>query len=229
MFDYTTMANVAAERGRRYAVLATLYSAPPTAELVESLQAEPLQMGPGNEAAKLVTDEMKSFYEEISAIDNKENELTAEYTRLFVLPSGVHPVESFYLDEKQRVGGKISVMVQTAYRNAGIQLTKDCLELPDHIGVELECLNFLCFIEEQLWRAQNIDGLRQNLKHQHDLLVSHLLRWYQPFCARVIKESRSGLYRALAYLTLDLLQTEGEFVPGLVEQLETEGRVSCEC
>ncbi|WP_260292082.1 TorD/DmsD family molecular chaperone [Sedimenticola hydrogenitrophicus] len=229
MIDYTTMADVAAERGRRYAVLATLYSAPPSAELLESLQAEPLLMESGNAAAEMATEEMIAFLEEMSSSENIENELTAEYTRLFVLPSGVHPHESFYLDEKQRVGGRISVRVQAAYHNAGVQLTKDCLELPDHIGVELESLNFLCGIEEQLWRAENIDGLRQNIKHQSDFLAGHLLLWYQPFCARVIQESKSGLYRALAYLTLDLLQTEGEFVPGLFEQLETEGRVSCEC
>lgn len=227
MIDPKEMQHVAVGRAKTYAVLAALYSAPPTPELAAMIGAGEITTE-GNGALSSAAAELTACFRQATSDALMDSEVVAEYTRLFVLPSGVIPHESFYADKNRRIGGHVTVAVRQFYESAGAELTGACLELPDHIGVELEFMKFLCDIEAQLWLAPDHEGLRQCLEFQCDFLADHLLQWQRALCDRIVNESTMDLYRALARLTADFLEAEWAFVPELAGGICSEGRKLCE-
>lgn len=223
MTDPNEMRAVAAGRAQTYAILAALYSAPPSAEMTALARSGGLRQE-GNSALAAAANALTEAF----AADVPEAEVVAEHTRLFVLPSGVVPHESNYVDENRRIGGHITVAVQRFYEAAAAQFTKDCLELADHVGVELEFMKFLCDLEAQFWLADDEEGLRKCLAFQDDFLGNHLLRWHRTLCEKVIEEAGLDLYRALACLTLEFLEAERNHVPELNNRILSERRSTCE-
>ncbi len=226
MIDSNEMLTVAGGRAKTYAVLAALYSAPPSAELAALVRAGGLASecnSPLSAAAEALTESFRR-----AASDGlPEAELIAEHTRLFTLPSGIVPHESYYADENQRVGGRVTAAVKLYYDTAAAQLTGACLELPDHIGVELEFMKFLCDLEAQFWQASNEEGLRKCLDFQAGFLADHLLRWHRELCEKIRNETSLEIYRALANLTFEFLEAERAFVPDLVKGIHSEWRTPC--
>ncbi|MBI4753931.1 MAG: molecular chaperone TorD family protein [Betaproteobacteria bacterium] len=227
MINSEDLRDIAAGRAKTYAVLAALYAAPPAPELAATIRAGGLAQEPGSTLAD-AADELTECFRR-AARDETGNEVVAEHTRLFVLPSGVVPHESYYLDENRRVGGHVTVAVERYYKAAAAQPTRARLELPDHMGVELEFMGFLCDIEAQLWQAANREGLEQCIAFQRGFLDTHLLRWHQALCQRIVDESPLDLYRALARLTVDFLEAERTYVPPLDEETCSKGRKACVC
>lgn len=227
MLDHKKMETIAAGRKRTYAVLARLYSAAPSGALADMIREGGLLDGTGNSAFSAAANDLTAFFRNADSGENQDNELAAEYTRLFVLPSGVVPHESIYLDEYKRLGGRVTAGVQQVYQDAGAQFTEACLELPDHMGVELEFMQFLCDIEEQFWKEPNRVGLERSLDFQNGFLAEHLLRWHKPLCEKVLNETTSDLYQALSRLTIEFLEAEREFVPELAKEIHTEWREKC--
>lgn len=226
MIEPKNMQTVAAGRAKTYAVLAALYSAPPSEEMAAMIRAGGLAQERSG-ALTAAADELTACFLRAAAEAQPESEIVAEHTWLFVLPTGVVPHESFFTDDNRRVGGHVTAEVQRYYDAAAAKLTGTCLELPDHIGVELEFMKFLCDIETQLWQESNEEGLRTCLDFQNGFLAEHLLRWHQALCERILNQSNLDLYRALARLTVDFLEAERMFVPELTKELQTEWRTSC--
>lgn len=228
MIDPRKMEAVAAGRGKTYAILSALYSAPPSGELMDMIRAGGLAQQDDSPLGDAAND-LTAFFRESAFGDRLDSELAAEHTRLFVLPSGVIPHESFYLDENKRVGGRVTAGVQRYYQEAAAQLTSACLDLPDHMGVELEFMKFLCDIETQFWKEPNWAGLQKSLDFQNAFLSEHLLRWHKPLCEKVLDETKLGMYRALARLTIEFLEAERAFVPDLTKVIHSERRKVCVC
>lgn len=226
MINSGEMQIVASGRAKTYALLAVLFSAPPSEELAAMIRKgglAPEGHGPLKEAVEALTKAFqRAVSDEIPAAD-----VVAEHTRLFTLPSGVVPHESYYADKNQRVGGHVTAAVKLYYDNAAAQLTGACLELPDHIGVELEFMQFLCDIEKQFWNGPDGDGLQRCLEFQNGFLSEHLLCWHRELCEKILQETGLEIYRALAILTLEFLEAERTFVPGLAKEIHSEWRTPC--
>lgn len=225
MINAEDMQDVAAGRSATYAVLAALYAQPPSHRLAAMIRAGGLVQQPGSAVAEAAEALTRCFRD--TAPGGSDNDICAEYTRLFVLPSGVVPHESFYTDENRRVGGHVTVAVKRYYEAAAAQLTDACLELPDHMGVELEFMKFLCDLEAQFWQEGNHEGLGRCLEFQQGFLEGHLLRWHEALCRKIAAEATLDLYRAVARLTVDFLGAEGAFVPELAREVRSEGRNVC--
>jgi TorA maturation chaperone TorD len=121
----------------------------------------------------------------------------------------------------------VTAAVKLYYDNAAAQLTGACLELPDHMGVELEFMQFLCDIEKQFWNGPDGDGLQRCLEFQNGFLFEHLLCWHRELCEKILNETGLEIYRALATLTLEFLEAERTFVPVLVQEIHSEWRTPC--
>ena len=226
MINSGEMQIVASGRAKTYALLAALFSAPPSAELAAMIRKgglAPEGNGPLREAVEALT---KAF-RLLESAGPSDADVIAEHTRLFTLPSGVVPHESYYADKNQRVGGHITAAVKLYYDNAAAQLTGACLELPDHMGVELEFMQFLCDIEKQFWNGLDADGLQRCLEFQNGFLSEHLLCWHRELCEKILNETGLEIYRALATLTLEFLEAERVFVPVLVQEIHSEWRTPC--
>lgn len=227
MIDPGEMKMVAANRAKTYAVLAALYSAPPSADMAALIRAGGLVAEGGGNALSAAANALTTAFGRAASFGLPEAEIVAEHTRLFTLPSGVVPHESYYADENQRVGGHVTAAVKQYYDDAVAELTGACLELPDHIGVELEFMQFLCDIEKQFWTEPNEDGLRRCLDFQSGFLAEHLLRWHRGLCQKIQSETSLDIYRALATLTIEFLEAERTFVPELAKEIHSEWRTPC--
>jgi putative dimethyl sulfoxide reductase chaperone len=133
--------------------------------------------------------------------ENRLDELRLEHARLFVGPFALPapPYGSFYRDNR-RVMGDSTVEVLQHYREAGLEVAAESVELPDHIAVLLDFLATLCETES---------GLRQKGKHdeadalrkQHDrFLGEHLLSWVPQFAQAVRENAMLPYYQSVCTL-----------------------------
>lgn len=143
--------------------------------------------------------------------DESVQELEQEYNRLFVGPGHVHcpPYESVYRRDRPEVEmglvmGPSVIDVKRRYSEAGLVVSKDFKDLPDHIAVELEFMYFLCTNEArdvkeatEIWRER-----------QSEFLVSHLLPWVSTFAEAVLINTTSPFYRAATNLLKEFLEDE---------------------
>ncbi|MBI4616807.1 MAG: molecular chaperone TorD family protein [Planctomycetes bacterium] len=217
----------AAGRAEMYGFLAALHSGPPSPAVIESLRAGSLVREIGCDPESPAARELLAHAAETRSEKDLGAELTAEYTRLFVLPSGLRPYESIYLDDKARLGGRVTIEVRRLFEKAGAALASTCIDLPDHAGMELEFMKFLCTIEGEMWRADNSSGARKALEFEAAFFENHLGRWYPILCDRILAEAAPGLYRALAHLTSGFLRSELDLLPSLQAELCEEGTATC--
>lgn len=121
-------------------------------------------------------------------------EMKAEYNRLFVGPGHVlaPPYESIYKtrnkdNEKGVVMGDSTVAVKHFYRRAGLGLSNDFTDLPDHITLELHFMGHLCNLEFERAHEESeaSEGDQSVRKMQVDFLKTHLATWISDFSQAV--------------------------------------------
>ena len=128
------------------------------------------------------------------------DEAAAAHYSLFGL--NVFPYESVFRDAQAMMGGPSSEAAADFYAHVGFgPAAQD--EAPDHVGVELELLAFLCAAEaDAIEDAQTLAALRMQ-NFQRAFLDEHLLVWL-PALAQAIRQQNAPFYAALADLTLEL-------------------------
>jgi len=125
--------------------------------------------------------------------------LLDEYERLFVGPGQVPcpPYESFWredvpIDIRRTLMGPCTADLKRLYNAAGLQVSSNSGELPDHIAVELEAMAYALSFEETESVAREI-------------FQEHLAQWLPRLCRAVAHEAEEDFYRDLAVVTLDWL------------------------
>jgi TorA maturation chaperone TorD len=210
------------DREQQYRFLASLYLRPPSESLVGMIRdgsmlsvftgvstgEDPGDGAPGEMEPETPLAHLREFIQQAQVFPNLEGELEAEHTALFVLPSGVIPHEAVYLDREKRLGGRVTIAVGQFYEKAGIRLLESCREMPDHLGLELEFMAALCRLEGDLEGARNPAALRECVVLQETFLEEHLSRWAFECCQNVVRQARSGFYKALAQFTTEFLRGE---------------------
>ena len=208
----------AREREHHYRVLASLYLRPPSDALLGMIRdgsiLSAFAVTPGGEDPVSCGDrptplaDLEEFVTQARGLPDLEAELAAEQTALFVLPSGVIPHEAFYLDSEQRLGGRVTIAVEQFYTKAGISMLDHCVEMPDHLGLELEFMAALCRLEGDFEEAPDPEALQRCVELQRTFVGEHLARWAPACCENVIRQTRYGLYRAIADFTREFVQGE---------------------
>lgn len=208
----------AREREEHYRTLASLYLRPPAGALLEMIGDRGIPPAwtdgpggpdhPGSEGAGTALGCLEEFVTEASGLPGLGEELAAEHAALFVLPSGVIPHEAFYLGTEQRLGGRVTITVEQFYRRAGMPVLDRCIEMADHLGLELEFMAALCRLEAELEDAGDPAALERCLDLQRTFLEEHLSRWAPACCENVVRHARYGFYKAIAHLTREFLGSE---------------------
>lgn len=124
--------------------------------------------------------------------------LRVEHARLFLGPFEVPapPYGSIYRDGPKVLMGPSTLAVQRAYREAGLALSSDFHEVPDHVAAELEFAAYLL----AGGGAPPPEGPPANPSAAAAaFLREHLLPWVPAFCSRVEEESQNDFYTALAH------------------------------
>lgn len=130
----------------------------------------------------------------MSAAMLERGELMMEYERLFVGPATIScpPYEAVWRKDRPKheqgtVMGQSTDEVKRIYRDLGLRLRPDQMELADHIAIELEALAYA-------WNS-NVDARLTRS------LLDRFQFWLAPFCASVVGNSRTEFYRVLAGIT----------------------------
>ncbi len=213
----TDQATWATARADMYRFLAATFLEPPSPRLLAPLFADgflvELEEVFGAAALAGLREFVRTFQGDYDALDQ-------EFQALFLVPLGryVTPYESVYRDEREigetRVRGLLmgpsTLAVQRLYREAGLVISGDVKDLPDHIGLELAGMEFLCRTEARAWDREDLEDIRRMRDLQRRLLRDHLLQWVPALCARIRELAPGPLYRGIAHLTEAYLFQEAE-------------------
>ena len=129
-----------------------------------------------------------------------EEELTVEYSRLFVGPFGLKapPYGSIYLDNERTVMGPSTMETIRFYEEEGLARDESFNELPDHIAVELEFMYFLIFREAEALQKGESGRAEVYRQKQEDFRSRFLDKWVPPFCGNMKEGTDNCFYLALA-------------------------------
>jgi len=206
----------AENRERTYKFYAALCLKPPSDQMIGMIRDRSiLPLFEGGDVDETGVKWLSEFVTQAERIPNLKEELEAEYTALFVLPSGALPHESVYLDKEMRLGGSVTAGVRQYYEKAGATILESCTEMPDHIGFELEFMGFLCSMEKQLWKMPDRPLLNKCVALQKMFVEEHLSKWAYACCQDVIKRATYGFYRAVLYFIAEFLHCEEEYIADL--------------
>ncbi|OGT99655.1 MAG: hypothetical protein A2X80_11745 [Geobacteraceae bacterium GWB2_52_12] len=208
----------AGERENIYRFLAALCLAPPSDALISMIMKGSILSAISDEASY-----MSLFLEEAREISNLKEELEAEHTAIFTLPSGAIPHESVYVDQEKKLGGKVTISVANFYERAGADIVDESIAVPDHLGMEFEFMGFLCGIEKELRESNDRNALDKCIELQKAFLDEHLLKWAGSCCEKIMDTAQYGFYKAIALFAIGFMRGEEEHVAELRAELnETE-------
>ena len=214
-------------RGNMYRFLAAVYLRPPNEHLLERV-VDPDFLG---ELSSLFGVRAVAELSRFSATARPDQELASlrqEYMDLFAVPTGryVTPFEDVYRGggvggEEGKPGkgplmGKWAIAARRMYREAGAQKDESCTELPNHIGIELAFMDFLCAREAKAYsRGEGADPQSQERPEslgptayhllQIRFLQEHLTAWFPELSVSIQANAKSRFYRWIAQITEEFL------------------------
>jgi putative dimethyl sulfoxide reductase chaperone len=162
-----------------------------------------------------------AYQEELAQVrrDAREGRLTLEaavldFEALFRVPGNryLSPYESVYRSQGPGGGGRLcgpeTAAVERLYLNEGLGPDAEFSELPDHVGVELEFMAFLC--HKTLAAMETGDPAAQDYRHQqYCFFMEHLGTWGRLLAERLASQAQTSLYRFLGNFLSLFLELEG--------------------
>lgn len=223
----------AGEREALYRFLSSLYLRPLSDSLIAMIKDKSIlsffQDGDkGREEGGSWFSGLSEFVEQAQTMANLNDELEAEHASLFMLPSGVIPHEAVYLDKEKRLGGGITMSVRRFYERAGADILENCIDLPDHLGMELEFMGFLCKLEKELRKGADAPALQKCVAFQKKFIDEHISKWAYKCCEEIVAYATYGFYKAIARYTMEFLKSEEEYVSEGYVKVCGEGESICE-
>ena len=204
-------------RGEAYKLLAECYYLPTPGLTGKLTDLEQQMSGVCTEAMLYI----KKMYEEIKRLDDLDA-LALDFSRLFLGPYKLHapPYGSVYLDGERQIMGKSTLEVRNKYREAGLDVSTDFRNPPDHISAELEFMYFLILKEIEAIEDSDIDTAISLLERQRAFLREHLGAWVFDFADTVEEKAETDFYKNLARATRTFIE---ENFDELSDLSETEG------
>jgi len=219
---------IAEQRESTYRFLAGLCLAPPAGTLIDAIKDGSILSAFEEAGDNKGFAELAGFVKNARALADIQEELAADHAALFVLPSGVLPHEAVYLDAQKRLGGLITMSVRQFYEKAGADILDNCIEMPDHLGLEMEFMGFVCGIEKVLREKGDSEGLARCIEFQRAFLEGHLLKWVFECCNEILEKAQYGFYRAAACWMTEFMEGERKYITSLHSDLCMKGEGLCE-
>jgi len=131
----------------------------------------------------------------------------------------IHPFESVYRDKNPSSGdakgamvfGSLTREVAKVYLSEGLGLKDGFVEPPDHLGVELEFMAFLCRKTAEALKKADQRGVATFRSKQQDFLNDHLLPWSGDCLAKMEENASTPIYRCFASLLRSFLENEKSY------------------
>ena len=163
-----------------------------------------------------------AYQEELAQVrrDSREGRLTLEeaaldFEALFRVPGSryLSPYESVYRSQGAGGGGRLcgpeTVAVEQIYLKEGLGPNAGFTELPDHVGVELEFMGYLCGQALDALRAGDQARLGEYRRLEQHFFREHVEAWVRLLAERLASQAQTSLYRFLGnFLNLFLALEE---------------------
>lgn len=189
------------EEGSIYGLLKQIFWAEPTKEIIEGLQK--ISMMPEENDIDIGLNLLaNSVRKNESRLNEFKEELAIEFARLFIGPNNppAVPYASFYLSESKTVMSDVTIDIRKKYLEAGMAV-QELYSIPDdHIGIELEFLQYLTeriielFEKGQREEASNLNEMRD------EFLKGHFSKWAPHFSDNIIASTNDDFYRGAAIM-----------------------------
>ena len=168
---------------------------------------------PGNESAEAIRAALAALPERLelaplaqraieasAALAGADVSLAEEHVRLFARQVLSPPYEASYGPD--RAFGRVKDMAELAslYAAFGVRVAEREKELPDHVGVELGFLSFLCAKESYAHQTGNQDEALVCRAARGRFLTDHARRWLPALAERLTEKSRLDFFPAFASL-----------------------------
>lgn len=147
----------------------------------------------------------------LESLSNESLEdLQVDHARLFVGPFSLlaHPFGSVYMEEGNILMGESTVAVQALYRDAGLDMSGDFKNPPDHIMAELEFYAYLLNQEREAQGQDDAESVSRFKEIRRRFFADHLGRWGREFASKVISNATTPFYAELGKLTKVALEKE---------------------
>ena len=204
----TQRAITAHRRADTYRMLADVFNAEPTVQMLDSL------MSP--EAAKAFLALEVTFAAQLDRMeadlgrDRLVEELECEYTQLFIGPGKhVGPYESLHReDSPPGHWGSSTAEVKRFIEHHELSYDDRFQGMPDHISAEFQFISLLADMEaEALERGRN-DDADQAREIQRTFHRDHISRWVPVFCDKVVAAADLDFYRDFARLAKAVVESD---------------------
>jgi len=207
------MSSLSSARYEIYAYLGQAFCEPPTKDSLAAILSESFL----NSASILFCQgnfEKLQQYQATAEVDSDfEQQAHQEFMNLFKVPGSQYltPYESVYRDSREVAGenvkgllmGSSAVEVQQWYKLAALDISEEYKDLPDHIGLELNFLAYLCMKEQEFARAGVQSKLTRTWEMQRDFLTAHIVRWIGDLRTRLYEKSQHAYFRTVVDLAVD--------------------------
>ena len=151
---------------------------------------------------------LKKFKAILKKYDDPEElflELNEEYVKLFIsnLNGATAPLfESCYEHENAPLMGPAAIRMKELLDSAGLDISEDFTEPPDHLCIELELLYYTL---EKAWKAKSKKN--GHLKEAESFVSEVMFPWVNTFYNRLSSEYPDCFYTLSAYMLLELLKS----------------------
>lgn len=145
----------------------------------------------------LITETVKSNN---SRLDEYQNDLSLEFARLFIGPKNppAIPYASFYLSESKTIMSNVTIDVRKMYLDAGMAV-QNLYSIPDdHIGIELEFLQYLTEKIIDLFEHGRREDASRLYEMREAFLNDHIASWIPYFADKVIESTQEDFYKGAA-------------------------------
>lgn len=211
-------------RSAIYGLLSSFYTQPVNYQFIERITKEDFRQVLSSAAFNKILpndvinglDIIKRFIQESSnkPREKLQEDLSVERTRLLrgIKPEygPPPPYESVY--REQRVVGASTLEALRKYSKAGVRLAGNCKEIPDHIGIELGFMQFLCDKEFEAWKRGDLEDAMKYLSMEKEFINEHLAEWVPTFCDLVIAQTNIGFYLGLARITKGFIEFDRKLI-----------------
>lgn len=189
------------DRGTSYKILSACYYLPEIETLANLAELEAALSRLCPQAAESVA---------MMRQENDIEQLQIDYSRLFVGPFKLlaPPYGSVYLEDKREVMGASTLDARKRYKEAGLDISDNVKEAPDHIAVELEFLFYLIFKEIEAVEKTDLRDAMAHLERQRAFLMRHLGMWVSEFAETVDINAKTEFYSNLARATKTFVQRD---------------------
>ncbi len=147
--------------------------------------------------------------------------LKQDFSRLFIGPYSLlaPPYGSVYLEGKRRLMQDSTMDILSRYADAGLTISENFNDIPDHISAELEFMHYLIIKEIDAVIKKDPIQLTGVLESQQTFLEKHLCAWITDFADKVAANAQTPFYRKLARTTEAFVKDDNRAVVAMLNSL----------